>query len=144
MNEWSFLCKMSESKKAEFKMTCLHQVTWEGISLRQIELVWIQSFCSEWLNPRWSEFKMAAIIKLSENESVRVRLNKVSESRDLCKMSEFNMVEFSWWLPSSIWVRMNDCSIRWGQLCWDPILSQMWSESVFEVNLRDDKKVSES
>ena len=36
---------------------------------------WVKFFCAKWLNPMMAEFKIAAIIKLSQNEWVWVRLN---------------------------------------------------------------------
>ena len=70
---------------------CHHQVEWEWISLSQIELVWAKSQSGVrvfWVNLREDkkvseskmavsesnmvEFKMAAIIKLSQNEWVKV------------------------------------------------------------------------
>ena len=62
---------------------CHHQVKWEWMSLSQIELVWVivrvERECF-WVNLRednkvsesiMAEFKMAAIIKLSQNEWVK-------------------------------------------------------------------------
>ena len=73
---------------------CHHQVEWEWMSLSQIELVWVRVRMEEecfWVNLRednkvsesqmamsesnMAEFKMVAIIKLSENEWVWVRFN---------------------------------------------------------------------
>ena len=54
------------------KMADISQVELEWMSLSQIELVWVQSFVP---NSKMAEFKMAAIIKLSENKWVWVRLN---------------------------------------------------------------------
>ena len=82
--------KMVESKKAEFKMAAIiSENEWS-----QIELVWVRVRMEEecfWVNLRednkvfeskmamsesnMAEFKMAAIIKLSQNEWVWVRLN---------------------------------------------------------------------
>ena len=74
---------------------CHHQVMWEGMSLSQIELVWIRvrlEWECFWVNLRdvnkvseskmavsesnMTEFKMAAIIKLSQNEWVKFFLCK--------------------------------------------------------------------
>ena len=87
--------KIAESKMAIFKMAeiqdgCHHQVKWEWMSLSQIELVWIKVRRSEsvfeWIwekikkmseskmagsQSNMAEFKMAAIIKLSQNEWVK-------------------------------------------------------------------------
>ena len=73
---------------------CHHQVKWEWMSLSQIESVWVSirvEWECFWVNLRednkvsgskmavsesnMAEFKMAAIIKLSQNEWVWVRLN---------------------------------------------------------------------
>ena len=77
---------------------CHHQVDWEWISLSEIELVWVRvrvEWECFWVNLREEnkvseskmamsesnmvEFKMAAIIKLSQNEWVKVFLCKWSE-----------------------------------------------------------------
>ena len=101
-NEWEkfFLCKMTESKMAKLKMAAIIKLS---ESLSQIELVWvrvlskmaeskmgrIQDGCHhqvhliEWVKfflckmveSNMAEFKMAAFIKLGENEWVWVRLN---------------------------------------------------------------------
>ena len=134
---------VSESNMAEFKMAAI-------IKLSQNE--WVKFFLCKWWEPsgrvsewiwekkegvaeskmavsesKMAEFKMAAIIKLSENEWVwsqielvwvRVRVewecfwvnlredNKVSES----KMARW---QNSRWLPSSSWVRMNEFESDW-------------------------------
>ena len=73
---------------------CHHQVKWDWMSLSQIELVWVRvrvEWECFWVNQREDnkvseskmavaesnmvEFKMAAIITLSENELIWVRLN---------------------------------------------------------------------
>ena len=73
--------------------SCHHQVKWEWMSLNQIELVWVRvrvEWESFWVNLRednkvseskmavaesnMAEFKMTAIIKLSQNEWVWVRM----------------------------------------------------------------------
>ena len=53
-----------------------------------------------------ADFKMAAIIKLSQNEWVKFLL---------CKMAESMMAEFKW-LPSSSWMRMNEFESDWTSL----------------------------
>ena len=120
-NEWVkfFLCKMAESKMAEFKMTaiinlsenawvkffcangwiqdgriqdgCHHQVESEWMTLNQIELDWIRVLCNM-AESKMAEFKMAAIIKLSENEWVWVRV-RVVWVRVFCKMAESKMAD---------------------------------------------------
>ena len=88
-----------------------HQVEWKWMSLSQIELVWVRvrvEWECFWVNLRednkvyeskiavsesnmavseykMAEFKMAAIIKLSQNEWVKFIL---------CKMAESKVVEF--------------------------------------------------
>ena len=83
MNKWRFLCKMAESKMAEFKM--------------------------------------AAIIKLSQNEWVKFFL---------CKMVE-SMIELS------SWVRMNEFESDWT----DRVLCNM-AESKAEFNMEEFKLVT--
>ena len=51
-----------------------HKVKWEWMSLSHIELVWVRVLW-KMAESKMVEFKMAAIIKLSENEWVWVRLN---------------------------------------------------------------------
>ena len=53
---------------------CHHQVELEWMSLSQIELDWVRVLCKMG-EFKMAEFKMAAIIKLGENEWVWVRLN---------------------------------------------------------------------
>ena len=83
---------------------CHHEVRWEWMCLSQIELVWVSirvEWEYFWVNLRednkmseskmamsesnMAEFKKAAIIKLSENEWVKLFL---------CRMAESNMTEF--------------------------------------------------
>ena len=54
---------------------CHHQVEWEWMSLSQIELVWVRVLC-KMAESKMAEFKMAAIIKLSQNEWVKFFLCK--------------------------------------------------------------------
>ena len=122
------------------------------MSLNQIELVWVRvrmEWECFWVNLRednkvseskmavsesnMAEFKIAAIIRLSQNEWSEVFLCKIAES----KMAEFkmdaiiNLRENTWvkffskckwlnprwqnsrWLPSSSWVRMNEFESDW-------------------------------
>ena len=46
---------------------CHHQGEWQWMSLSQIELDWVRVLC-KMAESKIAEFKMAAIIKLSENE----------------------------------------------------------------------------
>ena len=73
-----------------------------------------------------AEFKMAASIKLSENEGLWVRLNWF-ESEFCAKWLNPRWLT-SRWLPSSSWVRMNEVESDWIMLS----QSQIGSESVFE------------
>ena len=85
------------------------------MSLSQIELVWVRvrkEWECFWVNLRednkvfesnmavsesnMAEFKMAAIIKFSQNEWVKFFLCKMAES----KMAEFKMLKNLRWLPS--------------------------------------------
>ena len=82
-----------------------------------------------------AEFKMAAIIKLSQNEQVKFFLCKMAESKiadfkmaAIINLSENARVKFfcangwiqewqnSRWLPSSSWVRMNEFDSDWIRL----------------------------
>ena len=94
---------------------CHHQVEWEWMSLSQFELVWIQVLC-KMAESKMAEFKMAAIIKLSQNEWVLSQFF-------LCKGLNPRQQD-SRWLPSSSWVRMNE----WSFFCtkW---LNQGWQIS---------------
>ena len=103
-----------------------HQIEWEWMSLSQIFLVRVLCKMAE---SKMAEFKMAAIIKLSENEWVKVRLNYVwvrgrvewecfwVNLREDNKVSESKMSQClnpTWqssrWLQSSSRVRMNEWS----------------------------------
>ena len=120
--------KMAESNKvefklAEFKMADHHQFRWEWMSLSQIELVWFRvrvEWECFWANLRednkvskckmvvaessMAELKMAAIIKLSQNEWVKFILCKMAES----KMAEFKMVAIiKLNYNEGVWVRLN-------------------------------------
>ena len=114
MNEWSFFVQMV------------------GTNLGKCESVWGGNTMmaeSKLAKFKMAEFKMAAIIKLSEIEWVWVRLklvwvrvrvewecfwvnqredNKVSDSK--MAVAEINHWQYSKWLPSSSWVRMNEWS----------------------------------
>ena len=114
---------------------CHHQVKWEWMSLSQIELVWVtvrvEIECF-WVNLReenkvsesiMGEFKMTAIIKLSQNEWVKFFfVQMVGTNLGKCEAVWENKLrwlnprwpnsrwQYSWWLPSSSWVRMNEWS----------------------------------
>ena len=115
--------QMAESKIGRIQDGCHHQVKWELMSLSQIELVWVRvrvEWECFWLNLRkdnkvseskmavsesnMADFKMAAIIKLSQNEWVKFFLCKMAQSM----MAEFKMAaiiklsENKW-----VWVRLN-------------------------------------
>ena len=66
---------------------CHHQVESEWMSLSQIELVWVRVLCKI-VEAKMAEFKMAAIIKLSQNEWVKFFLCKWWEPI-LASVSEF-------------------------------------------------------
>ena len=174
---------VSESKMAEFKMAaiiklsqnewvkfffvengwihdgriqdgCHHQVEWEWMSLCQIELVWVRVLCNM-AESNMAEFKMTAIIKLSQNEWVCVGSNYFKSE------SEWSESVFEWiwekikrylnprwqclnptwqnsrWLPPSSWVRMNEWSffvqivgINLGKCEW------VWEEKLRSLNPR--------
>ena len=96
------LCKMVESKMAEFKMGGHHEVEWEWMSLSQIELVSIRVLC-KMVESKIAELKMATIIKLSQNEWVKFFCAKWLNARR----------QNSSWLPSSSWVGMNEFESDW-------------------------------
>ena len=151
MNKWSFLCKMAESKMAEFKMDAEFKIA-AIIMLSQNERV--KFFYANGGNQSWqlwvslrgktkmaesklaklnmAEFKMAAIIKLSQNEWVkfflqmwelqnglRIQNGRIQDGCHHQVESEW-MSEVEWenglnprWLPSSSWVRINEWSFLW-------------------------------
>ena len=102
---------------------CHHQVCESGMSLSQIELVWfrvkVQWECF-WVNQRqdnqvsesymavsefqMAEFKMAAIIKLSQNEWEKFILCKMAESK-LAKFKMAAIINLS--ENEGVWVRLN-------------------------------------
>ena len=124
---------------------CHHQVEWEWISLSQIELVWVRvrvEWECFWVNLREDkkvseskmavsqsnmvEFKMAAIIKLSQNEWVKVFfVQMVGTNLGKCEWvweEKLMWLNPTWqnsrwqnsrWLPSSSWVRMNEFEWDW-------------------------------
>ena len=115
---------------------CHHQVESEWISLSQIELVWVRirvEWEYFWVNLREEnkvsesnmavsesnmvEFKMAAIIKLSQNEWVKVFFCVQKVGTNLGKCEWFWEEKLRWqnsrWLPSSSWVRMNEFESDW-------------------------------
>ena len=95
MNEWIFFyVQIGPIQDYRIQDGCHHQVEWEWMSLSQIKLVWVRvrlEWEFFWVNLRkdtkvseskvalsesnMAEFKMAAIIKLIQNEWVWVRLN---------------------------------------------------------------------
>ena len=96
------------------------------MSLSQIELVWVRvrvEWECFWVNLReenkvseskMAEFKMAAIIKLSQNEWVKFFLWKMAES----KMEEFKMAAIiklsqnEWVEPD--WISLSQCFVQNG------------------------------
>ena len=135
---------------------CHHQVKWEWMSLSQIELVWVKvkvAWECFWVNLRednkvskskmavlhsnMEEFKMAAIIKLSQNEWVKfffvqngwiqdgriidvwhhqVESEWMSEVFFLFKMAESKMAEF----------KMSDIiKLSQNELVWDRVLCKI-------------------
>ena len=74
MNEWSFFVQNGWIHDGRVQDGCHHQVESEWMSLSQIELDWVRVLC-KMAESKMAEFKMAAIIKFSQNEWVWVRLN---------------------------------------------------------------------
>ena len=116
------LFKMAESKIAKFKMAAIIKLSenegvWVRLNYVESESDWSESVF-EWiwemitrclnprwqcLNPTWQNFKMAAIIKLSQNEWVKLICAKW-----------LNPIWPNWrWLPSSSWVRMKEFESDW-------------------------------
>ena len=124
--------------------TNLGKCEWVWKSLSQIELVWVRvrvEWECFWVNLRednkvseskmtvsesnMREFKMAAIIKLSQNEWVKFLCgNGGNQSwqvwvslKGKTKMAESKMAESKWqksrWLPPSSWVRINEFESDW-------------------------------
>ena len=103
MNEWVFLSNRGTS----FEWSLRVITRWEEKT-------------RQWLNPRWPEFKMAAIIKLSENEWVSFFFFE----SDLGKCESLRGK--TWSQIELVWVRVR---MEW---------------ECFWVNLREDNKSSES
>ena len=125
---------------------CHHQVKWEWMSLRQIELVWVRvrvEWECFWVNLKednnvseskmavsesnMAEFKMATIIKFSQNEWVCVRFE--SEFVQNGCIQDGRIEEGCHHLVNQIelvWVRVR---VKW---------------ECFSMNLREDNKMSES
>ena len=127
---------VSESNIAEFNMAAI-------INLSQNE--WVKFYCTKRLNQAWqisrwlpssswirmnewsflyklaelriADFKIAAIIKLSQNEWVKVFVQKLGTNLGKCERVCEEKLRWlnprrpnSRWLPSSSWVRMNEWS----------------------------------
>ena len=129
MHEWSFFVQNGWIQDGRIQDGCHHQVEWEWISLRQIKLIWVRlrvEWECFWVNLReenkvseskmavseskMAEFKMAAIIKLSQNQWMTGFFLVPMVGR------EVKMWRFLWW--------------KW----WEPILCKC--EWVSEEKLR--------
>ena len=146
-NEWvMFFVQDGWNQVGRIQDGCHHQVQWEWMSLSQNELVWVrvrvegdvfeliwekktrclnstmQKLNPRWQNSRWAKFKMATIIKLSQNEWVKFSCANVGKG-SVCEVFFVQMVGTnlgtyecvweeklrwlnprwwnSWWLPSS-------------------------------------------
>ena len=117
---------------------CHHKFKWEWMSLSQIELVWVSirvEWECFWVNLRednkvseskmavsesnMAEFKMAAIIKLSQNKWVKFFVQMVGTNLDKCEWLSEDILWWlnrrlpnsrkwkSRWLPTSSSVRLN-------------------------------------
>ena len=157
------MCKLAQSKMTEFKMAAIIQFEWEWMSLNQIKLVWVRVRVEWewfWVNLRednkvsetkmavaesnMAQYKMAAIIKLSQNEWVKFfYVQMVGTNLGNC---EWVWEEKLSWLnprwPKSRWQIQDGChhqvESEWmceGFLCkwWKPILASEW---VWEEKLR--------
>ena len=126
---------------------CHHQVKWEWMSLSQIELVWIRVRVERecfWVNLRedkkvsesnmavsesnMAEFKMAAIIKLSQNEWVKVFLCQWWEPI-MASVSVFEMKNKDGWIQHN---RIQDGRIQDG--CHHQVEPEWMSEVFFVLN----------
>ena len=138
---------------------CHHQVKWEWMTLSQIELVWVRvrmEWECFWVNLREGnkvsefkmavsksnmvEFKMAAIIKLSQNEWVKFFVQMVGTNLGKCeavwddKLRWMNQRwpnsqwQYSRWLRSFSLVRKNEFESDWISLS----QSQSGERVVFE------------
>ena len=147
-----------------FQDGCHHQVKWEWMSFSPIELVWVRvrmEWECFWVNLREDnkvsesnmvEFKMAAIIKLSQNEWVKFVFCKWLE-QILASVSEFERKYYHGWnLDGQIQDgRIQDgChhQVKWEWMSFSPI-ELVWVRvrmewKCFWVNLKEDNKVSES
>ena len=105
MNEWSFFVKMAESV-GRFQDSCHHQVESEWMSevfllqMRELILASVSGFerKTKMAESNMAEFKMAAIIKLSQNEQVKFFVqNGWIQDWELRWMRDLR------WLPSSCW-----------------------------------------
>ena len=90
------------------------------MSLSQIELVWVRVLY-KMAESKMADFKMAAIIKLSQNEWVKVFfVQMVGTNLGKCEWvweGKLRWLNPTWqnsrWLPSSSWVRMNEFESDW-------------------------------
>ena len=131
------------------------------MSLSQIELVWVSirvEWECFWVNLRednkvseskmavsefnMAEFKMAAIMKLSQNKWVKFFLSKWWE-RILASVSEFERKYYDGWIQDGCqyqfrweWLSLSQIELVWVSI-------RMEGECLW-VNLREDNKVSES
>ena len=131
--------KMAESKMAKFKMAEFKMAAIIKLRMNESELVWVRvRVKGEWFwvylrednkvsesnmamsESNMAEFKMAAIIKLSQNEWVKVFfVQMVGTNLGKCEWVWEEKLRWliprwpnsrwqnSRWLPSSSWVRMN-------------------------------------
>ena len=141
--------KISKFKVAEFKMAAIIKLSENEWVWSQIELVWVrvrvewECFCVNLRNDNkvskskmavyesnMTEFKMAAIIKLSQNEWVKCFVQMVGTNLGKCEWLWKKILRWqnprwpnSRWPPSSSSVRMNE----WSFLCkrWEPILASV-------------------
>ena len=116
-----------------------NQIKWEWISLSQIELVWVRVLCKMG-ESKLEEFKMAAIIKWSQNEWVKFfcvnggnqswQCEWVSEEklRWLNPRSGFHVGKIQDGCHHQVRWELNEFESDWISLSQSP----EWSESVFK------------
>ena len=94
---------------------------------------WIQDGCHHQVESEWmSEGFFVQMMETNPGKCERVLEEKLRWLNPRWPNSR--------WLPSSSWVRMNKFESDWISFSQE----SEWRESVFWVNLREDKKVSES
>ena len=154
MNKWIFLCKLAESKIAEFKMAAIINLSWE--CMREVFFVqngWIQEGriqdgrIKDACHHQVSQMELVWVRVRVEGDCFWVKLredNKVSESN--MALSESNMAEFRMAaiikLSQNEWVKVFFVQHSWkpflDQVEWECMsLSQDWTKFELRVLCKD-------